>query len=879
MKKWPIVFGFALLLLTINDELVAKQKKKNESDAFPTVDFRYSIPWWQTTVSLPDDPDKVLVGKEGQIFADFGLSRGPRGFNTFIHSDVVGGTEWVSQSLLSARVPILRTKRRAGSVDIIEETFTVIPSEHNNLHPPRLVRLGGEKRVTGFDGPKTKRVRYGWAPPQIACDPAFQDAAVSSDGLIEYALAVEKGPVMYVVIGFCEGEVAKKGERPLNITVEGLEPQQVDPVGDAGQNLPVVYVFQGNDRNNDGKIDIRIKGVTGSKNPHPMCSVIWAFAEKVPPLERIIAGLENDTAYAFANCGHERLPRRQYVSKITYSNKGDSTAHLTPKILAESDFVRFDRMRNTLVIGHNTHCQTTLIASIDVNSRRRFTATLQPFTLEPGMSETLVLTINRGGFETEPVSQHEVTSIQKNAVFFWEKKADLPYDKIQVPDPGIQNMLDASIRNIYQARDIKNGLPAFHVGPTHYRCLWIVDGAFLLEAATLLGRADEARAGIDYMMSFQQADGGFQLKDRYWKEGGLVLWAVTRHAFLTQDQQWLLQHWDNLKRVVAWIQNLRTLEGAADPDAPEYRLLPWGDIDGGINNYHKDERKGEYSNIYWSLIGMKSAIQAATWLGENETAKKWQHQFDDFYATFQTAAQRDLRPDPYGNIYLPIIMNDALQALPQRAQWSFCHAVYPGQLFAQENPIVVGTLNMLKTTEVQGMVFNTGWMQDGIWTYFASFYGHALLWQGEGQKAVRVLYDFANHAAPTMVWREEQKPVGQGHEEVGDMPHNWASAEFIRLAIHVLALDRGDELHLLEGLPPQWLGPGMETALNGVATPFGDLFLNLKIDRTGETATLSVEPLKERCKAIVVHLPGGGVEQLLPEKGGQVTFHVSSNEK
>ena len=39
------------------------------------------------------------------------------------------------------------------------------------------------------------------------------------------------------------------------------------------------------------------------------------------------------------------------------------------------------------------------------------------------------------------------------------------------------------------------------------------------------------------------------------------------------------------------------------------------------------------------------------------------------------------------------------------------------------------------------------------------------------------------------------------------MPHNWASAEFIRLTVHLLALDRGDELHLLEGLPPSGSGP------------------------------------------------------------------------
>ena len=35
--------------------------------------------------------------------------------------------------------------------------------------------------------------------------------------------------------------------------------------------------------------------------------------------------------------------------------------------------------------------------------------------------------------------------------------AALPYDRIQVPDAGIQALLDSSIRNIYQAREIQEG--------------------------------------------------------------------------------------------------------------------------------------------------------------------------------------------------------------------------------------------------------------------------------------------------------------------------------------------------------------------------------------------------------------------------------------
>ncbi len=87
------------------------------------------------------------------------------------------------------------------------------------------------------------------------------------------------------------------------------------------------------------------------------------------------------------------------------------------------------------------------------------------------------------------------------------------------------------------------------------------------------------------------------------------------------------------------------------------------------------------------------------------------------------------------------------------------------------------------------------------------------------------------------------------------MPHNWASAEFIRLAVHLIALDRGDELHLFEGLPTEWTRPGMVTRLSGVATPFGPLTMELMIADDGKTAQLRVEPLTDpSCKKIIVHL-------------------------
>ena len=99
---------------------------------------------------------------------------------------------------------------------------------------------------------------------------------------------------------------------------------------------------------------------------------------------------------------------------------------------------------------------------------------------------------------------------------------------------------------------------------------------------------------------------------------------------------------------------------------------------------------------------------------------------------------------------------------PQKAQWAFMHAVFPGRLFPAGDPLVRGNMAMLRAAECEGLVRDTGWVANGLWNYFASFYAHAWLWLGDGRKAAQTLYAFANHASPLLCWIEEQMPVGEG---------------------------------------------------------------------------------------------------------------------
>jgi hypothetical protein len=258
--------------------------------------------------------------------------------------------------------------------------------------------------------------------------------------------------------------------------------------------------------------------------------------------------------------------------------------------------------------------------------------------------------------------------------------------------------------------------------------------------------------------------------------------------------------------------------------------------------------------VYWTLAGLKAAIETARELN-HPAAAGWQTEYDDYWQTFDRARRRDQLTDAAGNTYVPVTMQGEQPQLPQRGAWAFLQSIYPGGVFAADDPLMRGTLAMLDANQREGLIYGTGWIEDGIWNYAASFYAHAHLWLGHGRKAAATLYAFGNHASPLLAWREEQSPVGERPHYVGDMPHNWASAEFIRLVRHLLVLERERELHLLEGLPRAWTQPGCVTELTAVPTSFGEISLKLAVAADGRSAALTIAPpRRETVDKLVVHL-------------------------
>jgi hypothetical protein len=264
-------------------------------------------------------------------------------------------------------------------------------------------------------------------------------------------------------------------------------------------------------------------------------------------------------------------------------------------------------------------------------------------------------------------------------------------------------------------------------------------------------------------------------------------------------------------------------------------------------------------------------VEAAQWLGETGDAEAWGKEYADFRRRFQEAAERDAKTDKHGNRYIPAVMGPLTSEPSSRGEWGFLCGVYPGRIFAKDDPLMLGTLKMLdarRSGDEGGLIEDCGW--SSFWTVCTSMYARDLLWLGEGQKAAEMLYAIADHTSPVGTICEETPRIEPGQiipwekNCGGDMPDVLAAADFIRMTGQLLAFERGSELHLFEGLPPQWRGPGMVTRLNGMGTQFGRLTLELKVDTKGKSARLKISPLSSpECRKIVVHL-GGKVRELAP---------------
>ena len=469
----------------------------------------------------------------------------------------------------------------------------------------------------------------------------------------------------------------------------------------------------------------------------------------------------------------------------------------------------------------------------------------------------------------EGMKQHE--KLLEGARSFW-RSWKTTEGKVSWQGGGIHDdFLTASARNILESREIKGGKKMFQVGPTVYRGTWFIDGTFLLEAARYLGYDKDAQDGLVAMWDLQNADGSFiaGAGNSHWKDTAAAVWSLMRQAELAQNWDTFNELYPDAHKAMMYLRGLR--DGAVKDGTAngKYGLLPRGFGDSGIGGV-----RSELTNSLWTLMTLRAFSKLADrfYMPKRTELREFHMQMKMAF----TAAQRaEMRTDPAGFSYLPMLMaederwsdpDEKRRPRPQAAQIYLSQAIYPGMLFPKEDAVVAGHLKLMDSIMKEDVPAETGWLGEGsVWPYNAPVAAQAALWAGMPELARRMFDGFLNHASPLFAWREEQSLKGATpYRVIGDMPHNWASAEYIRYLRHMMVLEEEERLVLLGGITGDDLARAKAMSVIGSPTRWGRVSLTMEpLDAKTWHATFKREDFDEKrmvpLKNIILprQLPGG----------------------
>ena len=613
----------------------------------------------------------------------------------------------------------------------------------------------------------------------------------------------------------------------MELRVEGADTRAVDLMAEGERGAPQVFFFDARDSDGDGAIHIEVTPTRDAQDPNVFLNGIWVFEDEADvDVEAVVNGSARDYAETVVDAGTEL--RQDGIVRMDVLRTVFESADVDPR-------VRIRTLRSLEVASNNG-----VLASPDGSpfvmtdphfDRAEQTTTGWELSFAPGTRHVDVVTVL--GKASEDMSFPNLDVEHERVVDYWQK-ADLPWGRIHVPDAAIQGLIDGGIRTAYQIREVVDGYPQFQPGPSVYRGLWYGDSQWAVEAFSFVGDGETARAALEGMMQYQSEDGraGVMKPALLHRETAHLVFGALRYARLHRDWTWLNEHWGSISRGVDYLIALReqTLD---DPETLYHGLFPPGLTDGGIGGIGPS-----YGSIYWGLIALAEATRGARIL-DREEADRWEAAYDAFHASFRLAVERDARTDADGNLFLPVKMDfDPAVDEPQRGQWGVFHALYIGQIYADDDPLVTGTMRMLESRTVEGHVVTPGWLDGGVWPIFDAHRAMAHNWLGNADKVEEILYAFANHAAPTGVWVEEQMPRNRGTRTTGDVPHIVGNVQVIRLIRTALLLEKDGDLEMLRSMPLRWLEAGSETRLIALPTYFGPVTVRVTVDGDGNGGSI-----------------------------------------
>ena len=400
------------------------------------VDFRFAPKNYLTAICLPDDWQKTTVTENGALAYDLGPGPYARALTEI--SIGLKGKELkvVRQYFADPRVPIAVTEYSADGVAITASAFALV---QENKTPSVNIFLNGKvQRVGGLNG------CIGWAMPPGTVDPAFRNVAWGTNRAIRYRVKVAPGSRKQVALGVIEPYKPKPKLRDLELRVEGAAVQRVDALKDGKNNVPYVYLFNGEDKDRDGWLTIESHAPLDGADPNTILNVFWVFPENINlNIDAIIRGELSAAAEVYWDCGRE--------TELQSATPRFDAIHAT---FAGNDFTPIIRIksRRSFNFDNSTGVLLTNGRPFVLVNPKPVAAAKQgnEWILElPGGTKEVSLMVQSG--QSPGAAKNVVPNLRvemQKARDYWLQRAKLPHGKIVVPDGSIQYVLDANIRNL-----------------------------------------------------------------------------------------------------------------------------------------------------------------------------------------------------------------------------------------------------------------------------------------------------------------------------------------------------------------------------------------------------------------------------------------------
>jgi len=352
--------------------------------------------------------------------------------------------------------------------------------------------------------------------------------------------------------------------------------------------------------------------------------------------------------------------------------------------------------------------------------------------------------IHHGPFTKEEATLDNAKKALAWSTAYW--KDFKPFEnRFEIPDECVEEMLHSCGRNIYQAREVKNNVPVFQVGPTMYRGLWMVDGHFILEAAQVMGNRKDAFDGLLAVLRRVRPDGSIVEMDFHGKETGIAIATLVRQCELMGDDERLKELWPTLLRardyIAAYRQEAKEMEDYIG-------VFPSNFGDGGLYG-----PEPEYTTIHWMLYGLKAGYDAGKRL-DLPGYSHFKSLFDEIMTAYDKTVKRDALHTGDGIPYIPqyMLKNEVNRYEldnwvgppeeiswegynPQTGIWAFSQAIGFGEVFDPEDTNVKNLLQLVDSIDdEEGIPAGTAWSTQGLCTYFSMFEAQAWLYCGRGKR-------------------------------------------------------------------------------------------------------------------------------------------------